>query len=332
MRRGHAFLGATLATATAALWLLWPYLDAILWAGFTAYFLHYFAGRLNRRIDNRAVTTGMMIVLLVGLVTGIFYVGLTSIPTLASFIGRFSSVLSGSVTILVDAFNLSPMIESSLRNVITEMTGEGRTWLLQQVGEIPSFIINLVIYFVVAAFLVKDGKQFRQQLLTTVRALPDDYRGVAISILESLDNLFRGVFLSYFVVALTTGVSAAVGFYLMGIDFYMGWGVIIGIFAFFPIVSAPMVYVPLALLYLGPLEQFWLGVLILVYGIVVLNIVPEVLVRPYVAAQSTKEHPLLLFVGFLVGPLVLGFKGLILGPIILVLAKNMLTMQYFDSD
>lgn len=329
MKQDNIFLAAIILTVGAAGMMLWPYMDAILWAGFTAYLLHHLADWMDDYIGNRTITTGIMVVVLIGFVAGLFYITLTSVSSLINFLSEFSSILSGSVSIIIDALNLPPALASSIQNVISQLTAESRSAILRSVRQVPGIIVNLLIYFVVAVFLLRDGKQFYQDGIRTARKLPEEYRDIAVTIIESVDDLMRGVFLSYFIVAVAVGALAAIGFYLMGLSFYLGWGIIITIFAFFPIISAPMVYGPLALLYIA-IGDFWLGVMILVYGIVVLNTLPEVLLRPYVAAHHTHEHPLLLFTGFIIGPLVLGLKGIILGPILLVVAKNMITMQYFD--
>ncbi len=330
MKEEHVFLGATAVSLLAALWMLWPYADALLWAVFTAYFLHYFADRLDEYVQNRAISTGVVLFLLIGFVASMFYVVLTSIPQIVDVFSQFSEVLAGTVQVMIEVFNLPPSISSSLQNVIGEFTAEARAWTVSQLSGIPGLVMNLLIYFVVSVFLVMEGKKFRNSLFDVLGELPEYYRNLAVTLIESVDRLFRGVFISYMVVAIAVGALATAGFYLMGLDFYWGWGLIIGIFAFSPIVSAPMVYAPLALLYIA-LGEFWLGVLILSYGIVVLNTLPEVVLRPYMAAHHTEEHPLLLFIGFIIGSLTLGLKGVILGPIILIIAKDMLSMKYVNE-
>ncbi|MDY6761742.1 MAG: AI-2E family transporter [Candidatus Nanohaloarchaea archaeon] len=330
MKKEHVFLASAALSGLVALWMLWPFADALLWAGFTAYLLHYFADRLNEYVDNRRATTGIMLLLLVGFVSGLVYLLLTSIPTVIDLLNQFSEVLSGSVTLLVDLFDLPKSFGTAIQSVIQNFSSKSRAWAVSQLSAVPSLIIHLVIYFVVAAFLVKDGKEMKRQTFEVIGKLPDYYRELTVIFIHSVDKLLRGVFVTYFLVALAVGVLATVGFYLMGIDFFWGWGLIIAIAAFFPIISAPMVYAPLSLLYVG-LGEVWLGAIIFLYGVVVLNILPEVLLRPYVGAQQTEEHPVLLFTGFLVGSLVLGLKGIILGPIILIVAKNMLSMQYLEE-
>ncbi|MDY6769536.1 MAG: AI-2E family transporter [Candidatus Nanohaloarchaea archaeon] len=330
MKKEYVFLSFAVLSGLVALWMLWPFADALLWAGFTAYLLHYFADRLNAYVKNRKVTTAIMLLLLVSFVSGLFYLILTSIPTVVDLMSKFSEVLSGSVSLLVQLLDLPPSFGSAVQNVISDLTTLSREWMVEQLRAVPSLIIDLVIYFVVAAFLVKDGKRLKRETFEVIGKLPDYYRELAVIFIHSVDRLLRGVFLTYFVVAVAIGALATAGFYLMGIDFYWGWGLIIGIFAFFPIVSAPMVYVPLSLLYLGLGESFTAAIIFL-YGVIVLNVLPEVLFRPYMAAHHTQEHPLLLFTGFIVGSIVLGFKGIILGPIILIVAKNMLSMQYLEE-
>ncbi|MCJ7479383.1 MAG: AI-2E family transporter [Candidatus Nanohaloarchaeota archaeon QJJ-7] len=330
MRNEHVFLVSAALSGLLALWILWPFSDALLWAGFTAYLLHYLADRIDDYLDNRKVTNTIVILILAGFVMGLAYFLLTSIPTMIDIVEQFSEVLSGSASFLIELFDLPQSLSTSLQNVIENSLTRGRSIVLSQLTEVPAILIHLVIYFVVAAYLVKDGKKWKQQTFEVIGKLPDYYRKLAVIIIQSIDRLLRGVFITYLAVAAVVGLLATVGFFLLGVDFYWGWGLIIGIFAFFPIVSAPMVYIPLSLLYIG-LDQFWIGAMLFAYGVIVLNVLPEVFFRPYLAAHQTEENPLLLFAGFIMGPLVLGFKGIILGPIILVIAKDMLSMKYLEE-
>ncbi|PSH01785.1 MAG: hypothetical protein BRC27_00925 [Nanohaloarchaea archaeon SW_10_44_10] len=50
----------------------------------------------------------------------------------------------------------------------------------------------------------------------------------------------------------------------------------------------------------------------------------EIVIRPYIGSRQMDEHPLIIFTGFIAGPLTLGLKGLILGPLMLILSKEFL--------
>jgi predicted PurR-regulated permease PerM len=84
-------------------------------------------------------------------------------------------------------------------------------------------------------------------------------------------------------------------------------------------------------MFYGPVGAYYLvfgdpikGALILIFGVVVLNIMTEIFFRPFIGSKQMNEHPLIIFLGFLAGPLTLGLKGLILGPLILILSKEFL--------
>lgn len=333
MEKEDIFLGSALLAVAASTALLWPFADAILWAVFTAYFLHYFADHLNARLNNRTITTAIVILVLVGFVAGLSLLLITSLNTdsVQQVTYEFKGILFNTVDIFVDFLQLPETLRTNLKDTIDNVTRISSTHILQMAGEVPSVIINLLVFLVVSAFLVKDGKRFKDDLFHVVNGLPDEYQSIAYSVVTSIDDLFRGVFLTYMIVAIAVGALATAGFYILGVPFYWGWGIVIGIFAFFPVVSAPMVYIPLSLFYIAD-GYFLGGVTIFMYGVLVLNTLPEVLFRPYLAAHQTQEHPIILFIGFIVGPLVLGLKGIILGPMILVVTKNLLTMKYWDVD
>jgi predicted PurR-regulated permease PerM len=135
------------------------------------------------------------------------------------------------------------------------------------------------------------------------------------------------VFLTQVLVALILGGISAVGFYLIGvittpIDLVPLWVLMIIVASLLPLVANFMFYMPLGLYYLFPGAEPIKGFLIILYGVVFLQIMPELALRPYIGSKSLDEHPLIIFLGFLAGPLVLGVKGLILGPLILILTKE----------
>ncbi|MDY6774244.1 MAG: AI-2E family transporter, partial [Candidatus Nanohaloarchaea archaeon] len=121
MKKEHVFLFSAVVSGLIAFWMLWPFADAILWAGFTAYLLHYVADSLNEYIGNRTITTGIVLLLLIGFVAGMVYFLLTSIPTMIELVSKFSEVLSGSASFLIELLNLPPSLSSSVQNVIRNL-------------------------------------------------------------------------------------------------------------------------------------------------------------------------------------------------------------------
>lgn len=332
MEKQDVFFGSALLSIVIATWMLWPYADAILWAVFTAYFLHYIADYLNSYIHNKHVTTGLMMLLVLGVVTGIFTVIISGAQ--AQHVGMAERMILDSVNNGIEqfgaTFGLSGDRVNEMKVTIHELTMITGDRIIYMMSEIPVILLNLLIYLVISLFLVRDGPQFAQQLFDAVRNLPEDYRDVGFSVIKSVDNLFKGVFVTEFAVAFLVGMFAMMGYYILGVQLWWAWGLLILIMEFLPIITALLVYIPLSAIYVTQ-EGYVIGLSILVYSVVMLNILPDIVFRPYLAAHQTHEHPLLLFVGFVIGTLTLGLKGLILGPVILVVTKNLLTMKYFDT-
>jgi len=91
-----------------------------------------------------------------------------------------------------------------------------------------------------------------------------------------------------------------------------------------PIVGMKLVYVPMTG-YLGVLagtngEGWWFVVVFAAISFVVVDVIPDLLVRPYVSGG--KLHTGALMFAYILGPLIFGWYGIFLGPVILVLFSH----------
>jgi predicted PurR-regulated permease PerM len=167
-----------------------------------------------------------------------------------------------------------------------------------------------------------------------LQGLPETEEKIIRSLMQSIDSIFRGVFVTQVVVALAMAIATAIGFYIISqlttpMPLIPLWSFLIALAALLPLIAGFMIYGPVGLYYLALAQEPVKGSLILVYGIIFLQILPEIFLRPYIGSKSLNEHPLIIFIGFLAGPLVLGIKGLILGPLVLILTKEFL-FNYTD--
>ena len=106
-------------------------------------------------------------------------------------------------------------------------------------------------------------------------------------------------------------------------------GALTGIASLIPVIGMKIVYIPLAgITAMEPILSEELSLLVYVAGFlavaaVVVDTIPDIVLRPYFSGKTT--HVGLLMLAYIFGPVVFGFHGLFLGPIILVLA---LTFAY----
>ncbi|MFB6167052.1 MAG: AI-2E family transporter [Candidatus Nanohaloarchaea archaeon] len=326
LRFKREILGVALLLSLGSIFVLYPFLDAIILAVATSYLLRFAHQALNSRINNETVSSIIIISSVLALLgLGIYF-----------FINNFVDILSGLNTLtgslrqglvnIIEVLQLPESFKQNAVNVIDSISGRATDWLVDVFTKIPSLFIDLGIFVVTAIYLYKDGSKIESDISEVVENLPDNEKKIIKSLIRSMDSIFRGVFVTQFLVAAILGLVSGIGFYAISLvtspmPLIPLWAFLIGIAALLPIVAAFMFYGPIGLFYMITGEPVK-GSLIIVFGIIVLNILPEIFIRPYIGSRQMDEHPLIIFTGFIAGPLTLGLKGVILGPLLLILTKE----------
>lgn len=326
LRFKREILGVSILLILGSLLIVYPFLDAIILAVATSYLLRFAHRRLNRQIDNELLSSIIITSSVIGFFSlGVFFF-INNFYDIVNAVNVFSLDLQTNLGQFLDALNFPPNFRTEVSEFIASISSGVQSWLRATLASIPRLLIDLGIYLVTAIYLYKDGSRIERKTFSVIESLPDDEEKILRSLIRSIDSIFRGVFLTQFTVAMILAAATAVGFYLIsffttGIPFIPLWAFLIGVAALMPLFAAFMVYGPIGFYYLlfgEPIK----GTLILVFGTVVLNILPEILIRPYVGSKQMNEHPLIIFTGFIAGPLTLGLKGIVLGPVMLILSKE----------
>lgn len=328
IRFKREILGVSILLILGSLFIVYPFLDAIILAVATSYLLRFAHQELNKRIENEFLSTMIIISSVIGFFLIAVFLFINNFNEIIGGINVFVIDLQQNIEQLIRTFNLSENFRAEVSSFMLSLSEGIRTWLRGILTSIPALMIDLGIYLVTSIYFYKDGAKIKRKLFSVIQSFPDNEEKIIKSLLRSTDSIFRGVFLTQFIVAGVLAVLTAIGFYLIGlvttpIPFIGLWAVLVGLAALLPLIAAFMFYGPIGfyyILYGQPLK----GALILIFGIVFLNILSEVFLRPYIGARQMDEHPLIIFTGFLAGPLTLGIKGLILGPLMLILSKEFL--------
>lgn len=316
-------LGVAFLLFLGSLYILYPFLDAVVLAIATSYILRFAHNRLNNKIDNNVLSSMIIISAVLTIISASVYTFINSFDMLmtglSSFTGSFESMFNNFL-------NLINPPEQFRENVNIGGLIDPKARLKSIVQGIPGVLIHVSIYTVTSIYLYKDGKKIEEKAMEIINNLPKDEEKIAKSLVDSVDYIFKGVFVTQFLVAAILAGVAAAGLYIIslatsGIPLIPVWATLIGVTALLPLIANFMVYTPLGGYYLltgDPLK----GGLILFFGFSFLQIMPEVFLRPYIGSKHMNEHPLIIFMGFLAGPLTLGLKGVVLGPLILILTKE----------
>ncbi|MFB6208640.1 MAG: AI-2E family transporter [Candidatus Nanohaloarchaea archaeon] len=319
-------LGVSIILVLGTILIIYPFLDAIVLAVATSYLLRHAHRRLNDRLANEFLSSVVITTSIVGIITLGVFMFISNFDYVLGMLKFFAFDLQQNIQGIVETLNLPDTYNKSAEQYIGAAVQNVKAWLESSIASVPVVVINVGIYLVTAIYLYRDGERIKQRLFDFAESLSENEEKIVKSLIRSTDSIFRGVFITQLMVATILAVVAGIGFYIIGlitspIPFAVFWSLLIGIAALLPLVAAFMFYGPIGAFYIftgAPLKGF----LILGFGAVFLNILPEMFLRPFVGSRQMDEHPLIIFLGFLAGPLTLGLKGIVLGPVILILSKE----------
>lgn len=326
-------LGVAILLSLGSLLVLYPFLDAIIIAVAASYLLRFAHKALNKRLHNDLLSSIIIISGVLGFISLSAYFFINNFFSVLSAVNTITGSLQGGLTNIADFFQLPPEFQQNLISLVSSMSDRINGWLIGLFGKAPSVMIDLGIFLVTAIYFYKDGDRIDSKIGEIVDNLPENEEKIARSLIRSIDSIFRGVFVTQFLVAVIVGIVTALGFYAISLvtspmPLIPLWAFFIGMAALLPLIAAFIFYAPIGIYYIitgDPLK----GSLIITFGIIVLNILPELFIRPYIGSKQMDEHPLIIFTGFIAGPLTLGVKGLILGPLLLILTKEFI-LNYTD--
>ena len=187
--------------------------------------------------------------------------------------------------------------------------------LFNVVGGVSESFIRLTVLLFLSYYLLKNG----DDLVTWLRALIPQPVEITDALMDRADELLFAIVVGNTVIAVTDGVLVGLGLLLTGFSNVVFWTAIAIFLALIPLVGTTVVWIPAAL-YLVLIGDTVPGVLLFLYGVVIVGAVDNVL-RPYVGATEVGLTAPLYIFGVFSGIALFGFVGIYFGPFVLVLTK-----------
>jgi len=186
------------------------------------------------------------------------------------------------------------------------------------VANIAATIGSLFVMLFALFFMLRDGGLIAD-LIRRVLPFRDEERERLIA--DSRDLVIASVGAGL-AVAAVQGSIGGLTFWGLGAGAPVAWGAAIGLGSLIPVVGASLVWGPVAIWWLLSGDTLRGVALIAICGVVV-GLVDNIL-RPLILSGRTSVNGLVVFLGLLGGVGVFGFVGLVLGPIVLVIASTLL--------
>ena len=154
-----------------------------------------------------------------------------------------------------------------------------------------------------------------------VRQAPGEWTPRISRLLPVAQDTLRSIYVVHALMVALTFLLSLLFFSLLGYGHVLFFSFATALCELVPVIGAsiPMAVLGIYALALGDLPGLLL-VFVVGYGGVAL--LPELTVRPILMGRGSHAHPLVMFLGFMGGILLLGTAGFVLGPLILALAVS----------
>jgi len=186
--------------------------------------------------------------------------------------------------------------------------------------------VHLFVMLALAFYLLRDGGRLSRW---TIRKFGDE-RGVMETYGRAIDRDFKAIFFGNILNAVLTGSIGVLAYSILNVYAPPGLaipaaplvGLLAGVASLIPIVGMKLVYIPVALYLavLGALNDptaLWFVVVFAAVSFVVVDTIPDLVLRPYVSGR--RLHVGSLMIAYTFGPLLFGWYGIFLAPMLLVL-------------
>ncbi|QGA80725.1 AI-2E family transporter [Candidatus Nanohalobium constans] len=307
--------------------IVFPFLDAILIGAAVSYILSQVHDKLNPHIQNEFLSSTIIIFSVFAFVAIGLYFFINNFFEILAQLNLFTGSLEDKIISALEPLDLPETFIENIRQYINNFSQSISSILIDLFASLPAIIIDLGIFLVTSTYLYKDRRRISRELDRLLKSLPPTEKRIIQNLVNSTENIFKGVFLTQAIVAVILGAIMGLGLWLISalttpIPLIPLWAILVGVASLLPLVANFMIYVPLGGYFMTSAGEPIKGMLVITFGLIFLQIMPEIFLRPYIGSKRLDEHPLIVFLGFLAGPLVLGFKGLILGPVVLILTKE----------
>lgn len=192
------------------------------------------------------------------------------------------------------------------------------------IGGAASIFLGLLVMYFLLYFMFTKYESFEGRLL---KYAPFNEQN-AIRFGTELKTTTYSNVLGQGFIAVVQGALVSITFFIFEIRDPIFWGVISTFLSFLPVVGAPLVFVPAALIELANGNDT-AGWGILLCGFIVITNIDNVL-RLIIAKNVADTHPIITVIGVIIGIPVFGIIGLVFGP--LLLSYFILTIRIYETS
>jgi predicted PurR-regulated permease PerM len=333
---------AAIAASVVVLYMLWQFFAAIVAACIAATVfipvLEWFKKKTKREGLSIFLTTLLSIFVIVIPLVLVIWVSVDQVQVMIDDLNNSTTITSVTSTEIIDAIN-EPLgsitdgrVQLSLEQIegyvidAAKAVGEAMLgFITATAGSIPGIVTGVIIYFYVFLALLGNYKKLIE-FLRKLNPLGDKASKLFLDRAGAMTNsMVKG----QFVVAIMQGVIGAASLQVAGI----------GYFSFFALLLSVLSIIPLG----GGILTIPMGIIMMLFGnvsgglivllthfIIVTNI--DNVIRPKLVPNELSLNPALTMISVFAGLAMFGFLGIVVGPVLFIIALTILQAYATVSD
>lgn len=323
-----SFLLFLAAVSVLFVWVAWPFVGPVMWAGLAAIMfqpLYKWVLRKVRGKRNLAATLTLAIIFVAVLLPALFIGSLVvgeairlvnglradPIDIVALYESTFALLPSWAQQFAADnGWRDMDAIQERIQVLLTESAGILAQQALSIGSGALSFLLSFSIGLYVLYFLLRDGSRIGE---TIVHSAPIE-REIADRLAERFLGVVRAVIKGSGVVGIVQGTLGGLMLWIAGVPSALLLGVLMVFLALIPAVGTALVWAP-AGIWLILSGEVGAGLFVLGGGFVVIASVDNVL-RPILVGRDTGIPDWIILITTLGGIALAGFSGIVLGPLV----------------
>ena len=326
-----AFLWLILLISALFIWTIRPLYGSVLWAIVIAILFSPLYRRLcaalNQRRNLAAFTTLVIVVIIVIIPLTALFTALVAEAT-----GVYDRIQSGDLNFgrylqqildsipswagdFLNRFGLSNLggVREKLSAGLSEASKVVAVQALKIGQNTFNFFVSLFVMLYLLFFLLRDGEEIYRRIRDAIPLRSEHQR----PLFNKFAVVIRATVKGNMVVALLQGGLGGLIFWLLGVQAPILWAALMTILSLLPAIGSAVIWFPVAI-YLLATGAVWKGVILLLYGALVISLVDN-FVRPILVGKDTKMPDYLVLISTLGGIAVFGVNGFVLGPVVAAL-------------
>ena len=253
------------------------------------------------------------------------YIFPTLYNNISELLGRFSYFLNN----LDISQEFIPKIQESALNIINNLLTTVAGWInsagniaINTIVNFPTLLIYIIITILSTFFLSCDSKLISDAL---EKHLPLKWLKKAEEIINGLFSSLGGYLKAQGILITITFCELLIGFVLFKVDYAVILAVTIAIIDALPILGTGTVLIPWGVILLIT-GNYVLGFEII--GLYLFVLIVRQLIEPKIVGKQIGVYPLLTLIAMYTGVKFMGLVGVIVGPIVLIILKNVFSGVY----